>query len=564
LRDFRTKLLAAANAPLNADNRIAVATELKEQKKHMISLANSQLNGQYLFSGSAVNTKPIDSEGDYHGNSDALMTLVGDGVKIQHNIEGKSLFLGSDLSAHKEVSTNVRLKNQIDSTKPLTADNTIKDMVGDEFSTNVTFFISGTKRDGEAFKDVLTVNPSVKIDVVLERVKKDFGGDVGVELTKNGNISITDLKRGHSSIEFNMVGVQGLDPASNINDLDSVTGEKIIPFTKSNYKSLGDPLVSESLKIDQQYFEKKGGVLEGNVALVADDKFADATTKFSDIMNKKPMPDKTFEMKVKDINGATHSIKLNLDADSTFYVDSTDDGDDTNGTEYNIYDADGGQNGVDDFTVGQLNNIVSMVLSNKLPATTDSATDFNDALIEAKKIVDVSINDEGHMKIIDKSSNLSNIEFSMYDSDANDFSNTTTPSISFMSNNAVTTHSANINFFDDIDSIIEAVEHGYMSLDDKSGNPRSIGIQNAINSISQLDQHMNSSQAEIGVRSKSLEVAEQKADALKVNVKQLKSETTEVDIAETIMKLNQATLSYQAMLQTVTKVNALSLLNYLR
>lgn len=546
LRDFNTKLIAASNATMNSDNLETIAIELEEQKKHMISLANTQMNGQYLFSGSATNTKPIDDEGLYHGNDNALMTLVGNGIEIQSNVDGKSLFLGDDLSVHKTIQTNVKLTNQI-SEEPLTVESSIQDMVGDEFNSNVRFFISGTKSDGTAFKSIVDMDPDAKIESLLSEIKDGYGGDVKVELNDNGNIEITDLKSGYSQIDFKMVGVQGASAHTNLND---VTGEKIISFSKSNYTSIIDGN-NESLQMDQQYFEKSGGKLEGNVALIYNGAFADDTTKLSDMMSSNPLPDKMFDMRVTDINGDEKNIQLDLSTTSVFIVD---------GTSYNIYNADETTTDGSDFTMGQLNNIIAMTISDKLPTSND-ITGFNDAIIEAKKLIDVDINKSGHLEINDKSENLSNIQFAMYDSDANDFSKTNTPSLSFMSNNAVTASQANLNFFDEIDSIIASVRNGVINLNSDS---RSIGIQNSITKLEQMNNHFNNAQSQIGIRSKSLQIAEQKASALEINVMQLKAETTEVDMAETIMNLNQVTLSYQAMLQTITKVNSLSLLNYMK
>ena len=560
LRDFKTKLIQASNATLNSDNLKSIATELKEQKKHMISLSNSQLGGQYLFSGSSVNTKPIDVNGKYNGNSDSLMTLVGKGVETQKNIDGKSLFLGDEKSVKKTIQTNVRLTNQIsdNSFEPLTAQNSIRDMVGDsdDDSTNdksVHFFISGTKRDGEAFKDVVEIQAGAKIEDLLNKIKDNFGTDVNVELNENGNISIEDKKSGYSQIDFKMVGVQGItDPTET--DLSSVTGDKIISFSKSNFERV-DATIDESLQMDNFYFEKNGGLLKGNVPLIANGEFANDTTKLSEIMSVEgSMPDKTFEMKVTDIDGTDKNITLSLADPSTFLVD---------GTSYNIFNADESVTNKEDFTMGQLNNIISMTLSNKLP-TSGTPAGFNSAIKDANAIVDVGINQNGNLEINDNSDNLSNIQFALYDLDANDFSNTSTPTLSFMSNNAVTTSKADLSFFDELDAIIASVENGVITLDSDSDNPRSIGIQNSISKLDVMNNHFNNAQAQIGIRSKSLDISLQKTSALEVNVANLKAQTTEVDMAETILKLNQVTLSYQAMLQTISKVNSLSLVNYMK
>jgi flagellar hook-associated protein 3 FlgL len=553
LRDFQTKLISASNASKNSDNLEAIATELEEMKKHMISVANSQINGQYLFSGSSVNVKPIDNSGNYHGNGDAIMTLVGEGVEIQSNIDGKSLFLGDDLNIQKNIKTNVKLTNQI-SDEPLTSQSSIKEMVGDEFDTDIHFFISGTKRDGKAFKDIVKMEPDAKIEDLLKKIEEDFGSDVKVELTDNGNISITDLKSGYSQVEFKMVGVQGLNPQNETN-LNNAKGDRIISFSKSNFKTI-DPLKDESLQMDQNYLEKNGGTLEGNVTLIADSQIATRSTKLSDMMGTDSMPDKIFDMKVTDINGVNKDIELDLSDTSTFKVD---------GVTYNVYNADETLSSADDFTMGQLNDIIAMVISDELPANSpSSASEYNSAIKSAKKLIDVDINQSGHLQIDDKSNNLSNIEFAMYDRDVNDFSKTDTPSLSFMSNNAITTSQANINFFDEIDSIIDAVRDGVVDIDSNAKDPRSIGLQSAISKLEQFNSHFNNAQSQIGIRSKSLQIAEEKATALEVNVMQLKADTTEVDMAETIMKLNQVTLGYQAMLQSVSKVNSLSLLNYMK
>ncbi len=555
LRDFNTKLIAAANGTMNKDNLESIAVELEEQKKHMISLANTQMNGQYLFSGSATNTKPIDSDGNYQGNDNALMTLVGNGVEIQSNVDGKSLFLGDDLNIHKTVQTNVKLTNKI-ADEPLTANSTIRDMVGDNDDdasndANVDFFISGTKRDGTAFKTTITsLSGSSKIEDLLVGIKSAYNNEVNVELTDNGNIQISDIKSGYSQIEFKMVGVKGSNGSTNLNN---VTGE-IISFSKSNFTAI-DTTKDESLQMDQFYFDKNGGKLEGNVAMIADGAFATASTKLSDIINSDPMPNKIFNMKVTDIDGAEKNISLDLSATSTFSVDG--------GAPYNIYNADESITDGKDFTMGQLNNIIAMTLSNKLPSP-DNVTNFNKSIVDAKALIDVDINQNGHLEINDKSPKQSKIKFAMYDADANDFSKTATPSLSFMSNNAVTSSQAHLSFFDEIDSIIDSVRNGVINLNSDANDPRSIGIQNSIGKLEQINSHFNNAQSQIGIRSKSLQIAEQKASALELNVMQLKAETTEVDMAETVMKLNQVTLSYQAMLQTITKVNSLSLLNYLK
>ena len=50
---------------------------------------------------------------------------------------------------------------------------------------------------------------------------------------------------------------------------------------------------------------------------------------------------------------------------------------------------------------------------------------------------------------------------------------------------------------------------------------------------------------------------------MEVNVKTVKADITNADHVETYMNLMQKMMSYQAMLQSVAKINQLSLLNYM-
>lgn len=553
LRDFQTKLIAANSDALNANNRESIATELEELKNHMITVANTQVNGQYLFSGSAVNIKPIDNDGNYHGNADALTTVVGEGVSIQHNIDGKSLFLGSDLSIHKTVETNVQLKNTNTGEK-LTSSDTIADLTGDP-SDSVHFYVSGTKPDGTAIKDVINMQSNATIENLLTKIKEDFDDTVTVDMTDEGTIEVKDLKSGLSQLSFQIVGVQKASTDPIEYDLTQNSGGDFIELTQSNFTDT-DSTIEDALHPDAFYFQKNGAVLEGNIPLISNGSFANATTTLREIMHVEEgnLPNKLFEMKVTDVNGVSHDVSLDLSASSSFTVD---------GTAYDIFDADGttitdGNN----FTVAQLGNIIAMTIADELPAS-NSAADYQSAIVEAKKTIEVTINDNGNLEITDTSDNLSNIEFAMYDSDANDFSNSANPSMSFMSNNAVTTQKANMNFFSDLDDIISAVRSGNTSLNADANEPRNIGIDNAIASLEQMHTHFNNMQAKIGVRSSSLTIANERAASLELNITELKANATEVDVAETIVKLNQVTLNYQAMLQTITKVNGLSLLNYM-
>jgi flagellar hook-associated protein 3 FlgL len=261
-------------------------------------------------------------------------------------------------------------------------------------------------------------------------------------------------------------------------------------------------------------------------------------------------------LRFDDINGNTQNdVQIDFSSSgSTFSV---------NGTSYNIYDAEGNVTSADDMTYQQLNDVVAMVASGNLPTSNDKAG-YDDAVERAKGSVDVSLDYRGRMQIKDKLNASSKIKFSMYDSSSNDFSSQKGNSLSFMSNNAITVDEPSIDFFKDLDQMIQAVRDGKFSADATSaGDPRNMGIENAIRRLDHVSDHIEKEHTKIGSLSNALNTAYQRSDLLSIQVQTLQSQISDVDIAEAIAKYNQVSISYQAMLSTIAKVNSMSLLNYM-
>ncbi len=553
LRDFKTKLLQAANSTMSSDNYQSLATELNGLKEHMRNLANTKVNGIYIFSGTNTDIKPIDNNGNYHGNSHELTTTISKNVKNPFSIDGKSLFLG-DYDTHKTISTNIQLRNHSEN-RVIQSGDKIKELIENPTGDDINFFISGIKADGTAFKSKVSMNPDTTVDDLLTNIGSAFGNTnttkfVNVTLSDSGNIVIEDIEKGKSSIDLKIVGVQGGNSDTETN-LTNVNYDNIIKFTKSDFNKINP--TEESLQIDSFYFTKDGSTLKANVPLYSKKEFVTNQTKLADIANGS-LDGKTFNIKLTNIDGNNKDVTIDLNNTSTFNID---------GTDYNIYNADGTQTKADELTQGQLNNIISMIVSNTLPASNDKAG-FDQAVIEARKKVEVTLDSDSTLTIKDKTDNQSKIQFAIWDNDANDFSKTTTPTISFMSNNLITTKKTEIDFFKDMDRVIQSVREGKVDINNQSSSPRSIGIEDTINTLDKFLSHFEKNQAKIGTYSKNLELENQKALTLQTNVKTLQSEVEDIDLAQTITKLNQLTLNYQAMLSSITKVNSLSLLSYLK
>ncbi|OQX74527.1 MAG: hypothetical protein B6D59_02080 [Campylobacteraceae bacterium 4484_4] len=551
LTSFKTKLITAANGTMNPSNLEAIATELEQQKAHMINVANTQVDGQYLFAGTAVNTMPIDAKGNYHGNGTPLKVMTGEGIDLFYSIDGLSLFFGEEPGIHKSISTNVALQ-KIDPADPTskgtaTETTTIRELFGDETLTQGYFYLSGIQRDGGAFKQKIELSGEKTVADLMTQIGVAFGNEgedlkVDVGLIE-GRISVTDKKPGASKISFSLVGSD-----TDADDLSALSGSRLIRFVKSGME--GVTTEDEALQNDQFYFKKEGNRLTGNVPLLADGKVADKQTLLKDIANGS-LDGKTFEMKLTDTDGNAHTLTLEIRDQTTFSI---------NGNRYEVKNAAGGSTKADEMTLGQLQGVIAMALSGSLPA--DSTADgYEQALREAKRSINVSVGSDGVLEI--ENFTNSEIKFAMYDTEADRF-DTPSPTISFNANNAITTEDSHIDFFKELDQMIEAVRSGALYPDANQRDPRNPGLENALGRLDKISAHFQSKHTQIGTMQNSLQSAQDRASSLEMNIIDLKSKTVDTDIGETIMKLNQLSLNYQAILSTVSKINSLTLLNYLK
>ncbi len=553
---FKSKLVQAANGTNSSTSLGAIADDLSAMRDHLMSVANTSIDGQFLFSGSALDDKPINSDGSYNGNGEKLTSLIGSGVQLPYNIDGNSLFLGNDSDYKKIVSTNVKMYGDQDSKTILKGSDTIEDLMsnnggGDTAQSKAYFYIQGKNSDGSSFKKKIAIDSTDDVDALLKGVKNSYSPNDSVDVTLNdyGQIEIKDKMNGKNSLDFSMVGSY-----KNVDDIDDLTSD-VVSFTKSNFDKSSEA-TSEDVSFDRNYFRVNGASLSSNVSQVvkADNSYATAKTLLVNASGKSSINGNEMTVKYTDKDGNEKSAKIDFKSGgSTFTV---------NGDEYNIYDASGNVTDGDKMTYRQLNDVTAMLVSNHLPATNDKSG-YNQAVEDAREDVDVSLDYRGRLQIQDKTNPSTKIKFSMYDKSSDDFSNNTGNTLSFMSNNAVTVDDSNVDFFKDLDQMIESVRDGKFSMDASGGNPRNIGIENSILKIDHLSDHVIKRHAKIGSYSNALQSASDRADLLTINVKTIRSQIADVDIGEAYTKFTQLSNGYQAMLSTIAKINSMSLLNYM-
>lgn len=163
------------------------------------------------------------------------------------------------------------------------------------------------------------------------------------------------------------------------------------------------------------------------------------------------------------------------------------------------------------------------------------------------------------------------MSFMMYDSATDDYSATMDKSgsaLTFHSNNTLTVDDPHVNFFAQLDSIIDSVRKGIYRAGDVadgtySSDLRSVGIQGGMTQFEHLSDHVNKVHAKNGAQGNAFKYSLERTEVLIVQTKSLRSEVVDTDIASTYNDFAQLTLNYQAMLTSISKINQLSLVNYI-
>lgn len=601
---MRTVLLKASNGTNDQTSLDALAKELRGIEKNLMTLANTSINGQFLFSGSLTDTPPIDANGKYQGNDKSLEAFMGSNVRQSYNVTGAELFLGEKKTVSRVVTTNVPLSNLSASYPDFTATtpsgsggmikvgDTIRDLMGDNDNIIDTvtpkhfFYVSGTNSSGEAFNSKIALRDNDKVGDLLKQIGDLYGNTidtkvVDVSLNDSGEIVIKDKLKGSSKIDFHMIGATDLaggadanvtniddlgEGESNFDKIKASTSTATKPnlyvkeFVKSNLTpadSVAATNILGSTLYDRVAFEVKGSKVSANASQIVKNTnaFATADTRLLDVASGSTLNGKSFTYEGVDVNGAAFNVTINLaNTGSTFTIGAT---------TYDIFNMQTPRVAVDadKMTYRQLMDVINMVATASLPAT-NSATDYDSAIFSANTRAKTALSYDGKIEFEEIGTGNTSARISIYDSNSGDF--TQPPSVlRFNTNNTITIRDAKTDFFKDIDEIISAVENYSLYPNASSANPRALGIENALSRLDVLQDHIYRMHSVAGVQTNVLDTASQRTKLLEISTKSLRSQVLDTDLAEAKLQLVQLQTTYEAMLSTVGKVSKLSLVNYL-
>lgn len=452
LENFKVKVTQAASDSNSQTSREAIAKELEKIKEQIVQLANTSINGQYLFAGAQLNHKPFDSKGNYFGDKNNVNVVTGAGTESPYNIPGFDLFFKADGDYQKQITTNESFTdNRHDLSKDpskkqyLKGDNLWQDLIGlgyvknknleidkdfDQKDTRLDFppttlYVQGVKPDGQSFKSAVLVNPTDKMEDVLEKIGNLYGNTVtekvvDVTINDSGQIQIRDLKEGNNKLDFHAVAyTPQFDDKTEMQKIEEAMKAQQPPMTKDELTNavmqaaIGNPArpitdlqspvqvtinnqhfeidlhqtdfinskmtdsagnATNGADYDNTFFEKHGNSVIGNVSQVIQGTNAYATddTKLSEVMSGNAM-DSTLNLTVNSKGGNTYNVTVNLQNSTVSFPDP-------NNPNQNITfpithtNPTTGNNGVvtppNEITYRQINDIIGMFASDQVPTQT--------------------------------------------------------------------------------------------------------------------------------------------------------------------------------------------------
>ena len=694
LDSFKVKLIQAANSGEHSTtSRVAIANDLKAMRDQLVSISNTAINGQYLFSGTAVDTKPISADGTYNGNGNNIEVLAGSNLTVPFNIPGEGLFLGRDNDYAKQVTTNITLINKHEELNPQTVNeeymrltDEIYKFIGTDYRTSAkiaadgkmnyttdftrdkvatlpptVFFMQGQRPSGESFSTKFELSAGAKVSDLLEQMGRAMGNTdtnkvVEVSINKDAQIQMTNLQNGNEMMSFSIFGLtaqEGTAQEANLWKTDEIRKETSLEKIKQavaagnvhltsfisspNYVSPDDG-IAMSTDYDKVNFANKGATVQNNTSQIVrkDNSFATNNTRLSEVAglssgqigavgggNPNAAGTKLAEAdnlilevtakngnrykatidfngtQVKDQTGAviasypTITIQQKPIADPTkadyignFYKTFWNEQLVPNANPPRQIGNQAKMVETDDLSFKEINDMLTILASGDLDkmngrdetkgaVTQDKLNEayaaFEETFLQASVSVESTMDHRGLITLKDKTTSATNIKIAMYQDhggedypDAVGTANTKSASVlSFNKNDAVTIDRPSIDLFADLDDMIEAVFNGDFYGNANGVNPRTSGVQGAIERLDHIMDHVNKIHAIAGTNSRHITDTNERATTLYLNVAEVKSSVIDADYGELAMQFQNNLLAYQAMLQATSKINQISLLNYM-
>ena len=96
ISEAKTLSVQMANGSIGASERRSAAETVQNLLEELVSLANTEVNGRYVFAGSETDTTPFSLESDnsvqYHGDNNAFTVKIGKDARVEVGSDGEAVF----------------------------------------------------------------------------------------------------------------------------------------------------------------------------------------------------------------------------------------------------------------------------------------------------------------------------------------------------------------------------------------------------------------------------------------------------------------------------------------
>jgi flagellar hook-associated protein 3 FlgL len=107
ISDARALCVQMVSGTIDLSQHGPAATIVQNHIDEIVSLGNTEINGQYVFAGWKTDTVPFGQDGTYHGDNHAFTIKIGNDTTIEIGADGEALFqeLFTTLSDLKDALT---------------------------------------------------------------------------------------------------------------------------------------------------------------------------------------------------------------------------------------------------------------------------------------------------------------------------------------------------------------------------------------------------------------------------------------------------------------------------
>ncbi|RDU71032.1 flagellar hook-associated protein FlgL [Helicobacter aurati] len=469
-------------------------------------------------------------------------------------------------------------------------DNTMTEIdskLSDIFSTTTRYVkITGTapnKEDGtiddrELGEPMLFDIKGMEVRDLFQAIKQYFGGNLEVELD-HGHITIYDKNVRNKSVDT-------MKPP-----FDGERGFSIkLETLDANEQSVNGFTAALGISYTKTGFHQLGSKLRGNIAQVISGTsyLANDNTKLLEVTDGS-LNGKVFGFKFQDHNGIELHASLAFTKQGTF-LELPSQKSEARTIKIPLFNP---HDEPPQVTVSEGNNVTYRQLMDAMAIAlnysnededslraaeikgkpTQKAKNAYEALIErANTKMSIYLDKEGKMVIQDNIRSLTRMSMMFYDKDQDSFSpesiRNATSNVRLNANGGLVVDDPKINFFKGLDDAIQSVRDGIYRAGALHGQRyddtmQSIGLQNSIELIDHLSDHIEKIIAKNGAHTRTFQNAITRNEVIKTQVSGIKGETIGADLAETYNKFTNLSNNYQAVLSSTNRINGLSLVNYL-